>query len=54
MMQSIGNGAFMALGTSLGAWWASRWSVKKGERVIRMPCLLLGNHGGKTCGFLSS
>jgi uncharacterized membrane protein YfcA len=28
-------GAFMAVGTSLGAWWASRWSVKKGDRVIR-------------------
>ena len=33
-------GAFMALGTSLGAWWASRWSVKKGDRVIRYAMLI--------------
>ncbi|MDA9140290.1 sulfite exporter TauE/SafE family protein, partial [Flavobacteriaceae bacterium] len=33
-------GAFMAVGTSLGAWWASRWSVKKGDRVIRYAMLI--------------
>src|SRR6056300_1328924 len=32
-------GAFMALGTALGAWLASRWSVKKGDRVIRYAML---------------
>ena len=26
--------------TSLGAWWASRWSVKKGDRVIRYAMLI--------------
>ena len=30
----------MALGTSFGAWWASRWSVKKGDKVIRVAMLL--------------
>jgi uncharacterized membrane protein YfcA len=29
----------MALGTSFGAWWASRWSVKKGDHVIRWAML---------------
>ena len=32
-------GLLMALGTSFGAWWASRWSVKKGDRVIRWAML---------------
>lgn len=32
-------GAFMALGTALGAWLASRWSVKNGDRVIRYAML---------------
>ena len=30
----------MALGTLFGAWWASRWSVKKGDRVIRIAMLI--------------
>jgi uncharacterized membrane protein YfcA len=29
----------MAVGTSFGAWWASRWSVKKGDKVIRIAML---------------
>ena len=33
-------GLIMALGTSFGAWWASRWSVKKGDKVIRVAMLL--------------
>ena len=32
-------GLLMALGTSFGAWWASRWSVKKGDHVIRWAML---------------
>jgi uncharacterized membrane protein YfcA len=32
-------GSLMALGTLFGAWWASRWSVKKGDRVIRLAML---------------
>ena len=33
-------GLLMALGTLFGAWWASRWSVRKGDRVIRIAMLL--------------
>ena len=33
-------GSLMALGTLFGAWWASRWSVKKGDRVIRIAMLV--------------
>jgi uncharacterized membrane protein YfcA len=33
-------GSLMALGTLFGAWWASRWSVKKGDRVIRVAMLV--------------
>ena len=33
-------GSLMALGTLFGAWWASRWSVKKGDRVIRVALLV--------------
>ncbi len=33
-------GILMALGTSVGAWWASRWSVKKGDQVIRWAMLI--------------
>ena len=33
-------GSLMALGTLFGAWWASRWSVKKGDRVIRVAVLV--------------
>ena len=32
-------GLIMAFGTSLGAWWTSRWSVKKGDKVIRVAML---------------
>jgi uncharacterized membrane protein YfcA len=28
------------LGTLFGAWWASRWSVKKGDRFIRVAMLV--------------
>jgi uncharacterized protein len=34
------SGLLMALGTSVGAWWASRWSVKKGDQVIRWAMLI--------------
>jgi uncharacterized membrane protein YfcA len=30
----------MALGTVFGAWFASRWSVKKGDKVIRYAMLV--------------
>ena len=33
-------GLFMALGTIFGAWFASRWSVKKGDSVIRYAMLI--------------
>lgn len=33
-------GGVMAIGTSLGAWFSSRWSVKKGDRVIRIAMLV--------------
>jgi uncharacterized membrane protein YfcA len=33
-------GLIMAFGTSFGAWWTSRWSVKKGDKVIRAAMLL--------------
>ena len=33
-------GLLMALGTLFGAWWASRWSIKKGDKVIRIAMLL--------------
>jgi len=34
-------GGAMAFGTSFGAWFASRWSVKKGDRVIRVSMLVV-------------
>ena len=34
-------GIWMALGTSLGAWLTSRWSVKKGERVVKIALLIM-------------
>lgn len=34
-------GLWMALGTSFGAWWASRWSVKKGDRIIRLAMIVM-------------
>ncbi|MDA7777665.1 sulfite exporter TauE/SafE family protein [Flavobacteriaceae bacterium] len=33
-------GLLMALGTLFGAWWASRWSVRKGDRVVRIAMLV--------------
>jgi len=33
-------GSLMALGTLFGAWWASRWSVKKGDQIIRIAMLV--------------
>lgn len=33
-------GLLMALGSLFGAWLASRWSVKKGDRVIRIAMLV--------------
>lgn len=33
-------GILMALGTVFGAWFASRWSVKKGDKVIRYAMLV--------------
>ena len=33
-------GLILALGSSIGAWWSSRWSVKRGEGVIK-PILVI-------------
>jgi len=35
------KGLWMALGTIYGAWWASRWSVKKGDKVIKTVMLIM-------------
>ena len=34
-------GLWMALGTSMGAWLTSRWSVQKGARVVKIALLLM-------------
>ena len=34
-------GLWMAFGTSFGAWLTSRWSVKKGERVVKIALLVM-------------
>ena len=33
-------GFLLAFGTIFGAWFASRWSVQKGDRIIRLAVLL--------------
>ena len=35
------KGLWMALGTIYGAWWSSRWSVKKGDKVIKIFMLIM-------------
>ena len=35
------KGAWLALGTWFGAWWSSRWSVRKGDRVVRYALLVM-------------
>ena len=35
------TGLVMAIGTSLGAWWSSRWSVDKGEGVIKIAMVVM-------------
>tara|TARA_Y100000768_G_scaffold14070_1_gene9837 strand:- start:29 stop:784 length:756 start_codon:yes stop_codon:yes gene_type:complete len=35
------KGLWMALGTIYGAWWSSRWSVKKGDKVIKIVILIM-------------
>ena len=34
-------GAMLAVGSSLGAWWSSRWSVDKGEGVIKIVMVVM-------------
>ncbi len=34
-------GLFLALGNGLGAWFTSRWSVKKGDKVIKIVMLVV-------------
>lgn len=34
-------GAILALGTSFGAWWSSRWSVQQGEGVIKTAMIVM-------------
>ncbi len=31
----------MAGGSLFGAWWSSRWSVKKGDNVIKIAMLIM-------------
>ena len=35
------TGFILAIGTSLGAWWSSRWSVDKGEGVIKIAMVIM-------------
>ena len=35
------TGFVLAIGTSLGAWWSSRWSVDKGEGVIKIAMVIM-------------
>ena len=35
------KGLWMSLGTIYGAWWSSRWSVKKGDKVIKIVMLIM-------------
>ena len=35
------TGFVLAIGTSLGAWWSSRWSVDKGEGVIKTAMVIM-------------
>ena len=34
-------GLWMVLGSVIGAWLSSRWSVKKGDKVIRITLLIM-------------
>jgi uncharacterized membrane protein YfcA len=34
-------GLWMAGGSLFGAWWSSRWSVKKGDNVIKIAMLIM-------------
>ena len=34
-------GLWMAAGSLFGAWWSSRWSVKKGDNVIKIAMLIM-------------
>ncbi len=34
-------GLVLGLGTSLGAWWSSRWSVERGEGVIKIAMIIM-------------
>tara|TARA_Y100000996_G_C22011436_1_gene432897 strand:- start:142 stop:411 length:270 start_codon:yes stop_codon:yes gene_type:complete len=34
-------GFILALGSSIGAWWSSRWSVEKGEGVIKQILVIV-------------
>ena len=35
------SGFCMAAGSLFGAWWSSRWSVKKGDNVIKIAMLIM-------------
>lgn len=35
------KGLWMALGSSFGAWWTSRWSVAKGDRIIKIAMVVM-------------
>ena len=34
-------GMILALGSSFGAWWSSRWSVEQGEGVIKITMVVM-------------
>ncbi|WP_340074182.1 sulfite exporter TauE/SafE family protein [Leptobacterium sp. I13] len=34
-------GLYMAAGNAIGAWWSSRWSVKKGDKVVKIILLIM-------------
>ncbi|WGK66184.1 sulfite exporter TauE/SafE family protein [Croceiramulus getboli] len=36
-----GYGIALAIGGALGSWWASRWSVKKGEGPVKVALLIM-------------
>ena len=40
---NYGYGLALAAGNGLGGWWASRWSVKKGEGVVKVALVVMAS-----------
>lgn len=38
-----GYGLALAVGNGIGGWWASRWSVKKGEGIIKIALVIMAS-----------